>query len=252
MPRAARIKSNSGIYHIMLRGINQQNIFEDDEDKDKFLDVLRECKVISGYQVYGYCLMGNHIHLLIKFESEQPELVFKRIGGRYVYWYNMKYKRIGHLFQDRFKSEPVNDEAYLLTVLRYIHQNPVKAGLCKSVENYKYSSYREYVGRAYLVDIDFVYEIINKEDFSKFNNEQNSDSCMEITEEVRFRLTDEQVKKEIKNLTNCDNIVEVQALSNGMKSRLVCKLYSCGGSVRQISRLTGISKGIVEKCLKKV
>ena len=252
MPRAARIKSNSGIYHIMLRGINQQNIFEDDEDKEKFLDVLRECKVISGYRVFGYCLMGNHVHLLIKFESEQPELVFKRIGGRYVYWYNMKYQRIGHLFQDRFKSEPVNDEAYLLTVLRYIHQNPIKAGLCKRIEDYKYSSYLEYIGRTYLVDTDFVYELMNKEDFSEFNNEQNSDSCLEISDGVRFRPTDEQVKKEIKRLTNCSNIGEVQALSDEMKSHLVFKLYSCGGSVRQISRLTGISKGVVERCIKKV
>lgn len=250
MPRAARQKSNSGIYHIMLRGINKQNIFEENEDKDRFLDVLRECKVISGYKVFGYCLMSNHVHLLMKFETEQPELVFKRIGGRYVYWYNMKYQRIGHLFQDRFRSEPVNDEAYLLTALRYIHQNPVKSGLCKQVEEYEYSSYGEYVGRRYLVDTDTVYGIISKEDFAEFNNQQNNDSCLDISEEVRFRLTDEQVKKEIYRLTKCENIAEMQVLGDAAKSRLVCKLYSCGGSVRQISRLTGISKGIVERYLR--
>ena len=249
MPRAARIKSRSGIYHIMLRGINQQNIFEDNEDKDKFLDVLRDCKSISSYKVLGYCLMNNHVHLLMKFENEQPELVFKRIGGRYVYWYNMKYQRIGHLFQDRFRSEPVNDEAYLLTVLRYIHQNPVKAGICNLVENYKYSSYSEYVGRSHFVDTDLIYEIMSKEDFPEFNNEQNSDCCLDISETLRFKATDEQLKKEIQKLTGCNNIAEFLVLSDVIKSRLVCKLYSCGGSVRQISRLTGISKGIVEKYL---
>ena len=88
--------------------------------------------------------MGNHIHLLIKPEKEPLEQVFKRIGGRYVYWYNVKYQRVGHLFQDRFKSEPVEDDSYFLTVIRYIHQNPVKAGLCKNIKDYKYSSYAEY------------------------------------------------------------------------------------------------------------
>ena len=77
----------------------------------------------------AYCLMGNQIHLLLKEGKESLEQVFKRIGGRFVYWYNVKYQRVGHLFQDSFKSERVDDEAYLLAVIRYIHQNPVKAGI---------------------------------------------------------------------------------------------------------------------------
>ena len=139
MPRQARKKSESGIYHVMLRGINQQQIFEDSEDCDKFIQILQECKAVSGFKLFAYCLMGNHIHLLIKPEKEPLEQVFKRIGGRYVYWYNVKYQRVGHLFQDRFKSEPVEDDSYFLTVIRYIHQNPVKAGLCKNIKDYKYS-----------------------------------------------------------------------------------------------------------------
>ena len=113
----------------MLRGINQQQIFEEAEDCDKFLDVMRDCKEICQYDVYAYCIMGNHIHLLIKEGTETLEQVFKRICGRFVYWYNIKYRRVGHLFQDRFKSEPVDSNEYLLTVVRYIHQNPIKAGL---------------------------------------------------------------------------------------------------------------------------
>ena len=136
MPRQARKKSESKIYHVMLRGINQQQIFEDAEDCDKFLEVMRDCKEICQYDVYAYCLMGNHIHLLIKEGTETLEQVFKRICGRFVYWYNVKYRRVGHLFQDRFKSEPVDSNEYLLTVVRYIHQNPIKAGLCKRVSDY--------------------------------------------------------------------------------------------------------------------
>ena len=129
MPRQARRKSKSGIYHVLLRGINRQQIFEDNEDFEMFLQVLKDCKAISECKLFAYCLMGNHIHLLVQ-ESKEPIGQFmKRILTRFVYWYNVKYQRVGHLFQDRFKSEPVENDSYFMTVIRYIHQNPLKAGL---------------------------------------------------------------------------------------------------------------------------
>ena len=113
----------------MLRGINQQQIFEDEEDNLRFLETLFKYKQQCGYEIYAYCLMGNHVHILLKEGKEDLTLVLKRIAGSYVYWYNWKYHRSGHLFQDRFKSEPVENDIYFLTVIRYIHQNPVKAGV---------------------------------------------------------------------------------------------------------------------------
>ena len=112
MSRTARIRSETGIYHVMLRGINRQKIFLDAEDNLHFLEILRKCSVISGFQLFAYCLMGNHVHLLIKIGTENLGLVMKRIGIRYSGWYNQKYNRIGHLFQDRYKSEPVQDEKF--------------------------------------------------------------------------------------------------------------------------------------------
>ena len=103
MPRKAREKSQTGIYHVILRGINRQIIFEENEDYQKFLDTLKEYQEISGYEIYGYCLMSNHIHLVLKEGEEDLGTVFKRIGASYVYWYNWKYNRSGHLFQDRLK-----------------------------------------------------------------------------------------------------------------------------------------------------
>ena len=145
MPRASRKKSESGIYHIMLRGINQQVVFEENEDYDRFIDTVKKYKTICGYKLFAYCLMSNHIHIIIKEETESIDQIIKRIAGSYVYWYNSKYYRKGHLFQDRFKSEPVDDDAYFMTVLRYIHQNPVKAKLCSKVEDYPFSSFAEYL-----------------------------------------------------------------------------------------------------------
>ena len=144
MPRQARKKSQTGIYHIMLRGINGHQIFVDSEDYEKFLEILKDCKAISEFEIFAYCLMSNHIHLLLKEVKEPIEQIMKRIATRFVYWYNIKYQRAGHLFQDRFKSEPVENDEYFLTVIRYIHQNPVKAGICKKPQDYNYSSYNEF------------------------------------------------------------------------------------------------------------
>ena len=180
MPRQARKKSESGIYHIMLRGINQQQIFEDWEDYEKFLEILKDCKVICEFKLFAYCLMGNHIHLLIQEGTESLEQVFKRLCGRFVYWYNVKYRRAGHLFQDRFKSEPVDSDDYFFTVLRYIHQNPTKAGLCKRVEDYAYSSYMEYFNESSRVDRDYVLNLMTIDEFVGLNQQSTDTVCMDI------------------------------------------------------------------------
>lgn len=247
MPRQARKKSESGIYHVMLRGINQQQIFEDQEDYERFLDILRDCKAICGFQLFAYCLMGNHVHLLIKEDLEPLEQVFKRIGGRFVYWYNIKYRRVGHLFQDRFKSEPVDSEEYFLAVLRYIHQNPVKAKICKTVDLYPFSSYSEYVNRRVFVDTDFVFDIISREDFIEINNQTIEPNCLEVNDAVTVRVTDEQAKQLIKKYAKCDNASDFQALDTKTRDHCLKKLREKGLSIRQLSRLTGISFSIVRR-----
>ncbi len=135
--------------------------------------------------------MSNH--LILKVGIENLGLILKCIAGSYVYWYNWKYKRSGHLFQDRFKSEPVEKYEYFLTVLRYIHQNPIKAGLCKNIFEYKYSSYMDYLKGSSLIDTDFCFSIIEKQQFIQFHNEIEKESCLEI-DESNFRLTDEEAK----------------------------------------------------------
>ena len=247
MPRKARKKSESGIYHIMLRGVNNQQIFEEQEDYEKFLLILNICKDICKFKIYAYCLMGNHIHLLLQEKKEPIELIIKRLATRFVYWYNIKYQRVGHLFQDRFRSEPVDDERYFLAVLRYIHQNPVKAGICQKVVDYPYSSYNEFFKKRYLIDTDFVFEIIHKDDFAQFNNEKNNDNFLDGEQKPKLKATDEQAKKIIEKYSKCKNAVEFQTLD--VKSRDKClKLFKEKGmSIRQISRLTGTSYYLVQK-----
>ena len=249
MPRQARKKAESGIYHIMLRGINQQQIFEDDEDNEKFLEILKECKERSGFQLLAYCLMGNHVHLLMK-EGEEPlEQVFKRIGGRFVYWYNTKYRRVGHLFQDRFKSEPVETDAYLKTIIRYIHQNPVKAGLCARPEEYPYSSWREYLTKPWLADVKATDALIQRDDLIAFHAASGNEKCMDIGEKPTVRLTDEQAKAEMVKATGCENASDFQRLTPINRDQAILRLRKSNLSLRQISRLTGVSIMIVRRIL---
>ena len=185
MARQARNKSASGIYHIMMRGINRQNIFEDQVDYIRFIQTLRQYKEISGYQIYAYCLMGNHVHLLLKVGEEPLEQAMRRICGSFVYWYNQKYQRIGNLFQDRFKSEPIENDSYFLTVLRYIHQNPLKAGLVTNIEDYQWSSIGNYISREQFVDTKFALQMFDADpqkavrSFIQFCKTVSDDHCLE-------------------------------------------------------------------------
>jgi REP element-mobilizing transposase RayT len=248
MPRSARQESSTGIYHIMLRGINQQIIFNDEEDYQKFLEILKNCKIISEFELYAYCLMNNHIHILIKVNKESLSQIVKRIGVRYVYWYNWKYYRRGHLFQDRYKSEAVEDDRYFLSVLRYIHQNPLKAGIVKNISEYEYSSFKEYLytQQEYIVDKEFTFEIISKDEFILFNQADNNDKCLEY-DFSDFKITDIEAKEIIRKNSNCENIEQFLSLNKDEKNRYIKIFKDKGMSIRQISRLTGVSFGVVRE-----
>ena len=247
MPRQARKKSETGIYHIILRGINKQIIFNDEEDKKRFIDTLKTYKEVSGYKLFAYCLMNNHVHLLIKVEKEDLDFIFKRIGGSYVYWYNKKYSRSGHLFQDRFRSEVVGDEKYFMTVLRYIHQNPIKAGICKNVDEFKYSSYHEIINiNTEFIDTDYIFDIMSKEHFIEFNKEINNDNCLEY-DESNLKLSDLEAKEIILKISKCKNTAEIKTLDKAQRGKLIKEFKYNGLSIRQISRLTGVSFAIARK-----
>lgn len=252
MPRTARQKSESGIYHIMIRGINRQVLFGDDEDRQIFIETLASYKEKSRYRVYAYCLMSNHVHILLKEEEEPLSLIMKRISSSYVYHYNLKYCRCGHLFQERFKSEIVEDESYFLTALRYIHQNPIKANIIGELGDYKWSSYREYIVSRKIVDIDFALDLLSEDrviamhKFIDFNNEKNKDKCLEY--EVNRRISDVEAREIIKNITNVKDIDEIQGLTKGYRDEIIKKLKNIEGlSIRQIARISGISYNSVLK-----
>ena len=242
MPRAARVKSISGNYHVILRGINKQRIFEDDQDYQKFRWILTDVKKKYNYSLFAWCLMPNHIHLLINERQTTLSQIFREAGSRFVQWYNTKYKRTGHLFEDRFLSEPVDEESYFLTVVRYIHMNPVKAGLCIHPVEYRYSSYGYYFNNDKYADNSILFGLVEKREFEQYHQEKCEDICLDIDK----LLTDKQAEAVARKVSGCERIAMVQSLPEEKRFLTIQALLRAKASVSQISRLTGIPIGIIE------
>ena len=250
MPRKARERSEQQIYHVILRGINRQQIFYDEEDYRYFEGVLNRYKKDCGFQLLAYCLMGNHVHLLIMEQEEPIGNIFRHIGSAFVYWYNNKYDRVGHLFQDRYKSEPIDTEQYLLTVFRYILNNPVKAQICRKAEEYLYSSAREYLlGVTGITDLDMIRNFLDDYNMREFICAENDDECLEIEENPKRRCSDETAKQIIMSELGTFTPV-IDKNSRDKLNGSICQMIRKGISIRQLSRLTGISKKIIENALK--
>lgn len=242
MARAARTKSKSGIYHVIVRGINRQNIFQDEEDKGVYLDRLTHYKDECGIKLYAYCLMSNHVHLLVN-ETDKPLNEFmKKLGTSYSYRFNQKYDRVGHLFQDRYKSEPVNDDSYFLTVFRYIHQNPAKAGL----EPYVWTSFEDYSEQSGITDTQFAMSMFSsREKLLDFLRQDTDGKCMEF--EAEKRVTDADAIELICKISKVKHGQEMQDIEIFERNRIIKELKAAGLSIRQIGRLTGINRGIISR-----
>lgn len=256
MPRISRQISSTKVYHIILRGIDKQDIFLSEKDYNKFLEILKETKKQYEYDIYAYCLMNNHIHMVIYDKKDILQKIMKSIGIKYSIYFNRKYDRVGHLFQDRYLSKKIEDREYLRTVCRYIHQNPQKAGIEKT-EDYKWSSYKEYIGRRKIINPKMLLLLFaEKEDeaikeFIKFHNIQSSREPYDLIEyEMKEKITDEQVSKYICELFNMEYEEIRQILNNDIEKRndilIRCKKIK-GVTNRQLARIFGISRKIVDR-----
>ncbi len=147
MVRPARIEYEGAFYHVMNRGNRKEDIFLDDEDRDKFCKILGKVEARYKIIIYSFVLMTNHYHLLIETPLGNLSRAVQRLNGDYASYFSRRHKRPGHLFQGRFKAMLVEKEAYLLELSRYIHLNPYRAGMVKAPEKYKWSSLYEISGK---------------------------------------------------------------------------------------------------------
>lgn len=255
MPRKPRKKSGTGIYHVIVRGVGQQDIFREGDDFHRFLKTMKKVSLESEISILGYCLMTNHVHLLLREDNSDVSLFMKRLGVSYAYWYNRKYERTGHLFQDRFKSECVEDEAYLMTVIRYIHQNPVKASLTANPEDYEWSSCAEYYQQdskcAMITDRRLILSIFHKDqqtaikELQKFTAAGNQDNCLDC-DEIK-RISESEAYEITKRIMKGDPVMAIQEMGQDARKIILNRLRTSGLSLRQICRITGLPFHVVRK-----
>src|SRR5947208_2258871 len=156
MARKARVEIEGGLYHVITRGNNRQTIFTCNDDFQKFLSLLEIQKHKLPFFLYAYCLMSNHVHLLIERQADPIGRIMHRLLTGYSQYYNRRYRRVGHLLQGRYKAILCQSDRYLAELVRYIHLNPVRAKMVARPEDYEYSGHRAYLGtdRSGLLDTE--------------------------------------------------------------------------------------------------
>ncbi len=148
MARPLRIEYPGAFYHVTSRGNEQKDVFKSQRDREKFLEYLESATVRYGAVVHAYCLMSNHYHLLLQTPAGNLSQIMRHINGAYTTYFNIKRKRSGHLFQGRYKAILVEFDEYAMELTRYIHLNPVRVGMVARPEEYRWSSYKNYIGQA--------------------------------------------------------------------------------------------------------
>lgn len=258
MPRPLRTVSETGIYHVMSRGSRRKVIFHDSEDKQRFINIIINKKMNGSFSLYGYCIMDNHYHLLIKEEKENLSTIMKMINAAYAIYYNERYEGIGHVFQDRYRSEAINNDTYLLGVIRYIHNNPIKAGMEKRIQDYPWSSYQQYFYYKIdneLVNISFILSILSDDfnksvdKFAKFNNMDNEDMYLE---DYCEKEEEDKVKRYMEQIIE-EREISMDDLLNkwefvGLRNSMIKNIKSTSMlSITKLASITGISRSIITR-----
>ena len=247
MARKPRVYSESGIYHVILRGNNKQNLFHDDNDRVCFLKRLNKYSHQLKIHVYAYCLMTNHVHILLGQAGENLSLLIQKLANSYVYYFNHKYDRCGHLFQGRFKSEAITDDDYFKTVYRYIMHNSEKAGL-EDYKKYKWNSYqvlKQNRSKYIFIETRYVINLFEKKELLlKFLSEKSDQTCMEY--EDKFVFTDDKAFTFIKKIFGISSPYKLERLDIDEQIAKCKILRENGLSISQITRITGISRKIIK------
>lgn len=246
MARKIREESPYNIHHVTQRGAGRHLIFEDDCDRERFTALLEACLTESGCTLLAWCLMSNHFHLLVEGSLCQLATMMKRLCGGYARHFNVRHDRIGHLYQDRYHSTPIGDEAQLLQTVRYIHRNPAHVGA--DWKSYAWSSYREYLGRPGIASTEMVLECVGGVDaFRDLHDAEAPKEEAMRAGRLRVSTSDEEAIACARSIVTPHDPTKLGELSKVDHDACVHKLKAHGFSVRLIVRLTGLGRSIVSR-----
>lgn len=232
---------NTSFFHIMVQGLNKEYIFKNDVDKNMYLKYMNKIIKEIEIDIIVYCIMDNHVHLLVKIENvENMSKFMQRLNTLYARYYNKKYKRVGYVFRDRYKKQIIYSEKQLYTCINYIHNNPIKAKICKNQGEYKYSSFNEYIKNTdvfndYFINLNPIREQYDKHVFIEIEEDEKIEIERIIKDYLNYKnLSLENLIKYKQNLKEIVNILKLK--------------YNL--SIRKISEYLNISRETIRKIAK--
>jgi len=251
MPRRARVEL-AGFHHVYNRAVEKKFVLEADEDKEKFLEILEETCTKYKFNVHSYVVMDNHYHILLETTLDNISLGMRQLNSQYAIYYNKKYKRVGHLWQDRFKSWYILDENYLFALYRYIELNPVAAKITKKIGQYRYAS---------------SYDILNNRVKSFLNNSfvLRDYDTKEFYEVLQIDLNEEDIENIDKihkakiSIKNDDIFLEKNILlsvyfedikNKDERNSAISEAFKNGYKQSEIAKFLGLSVSLVSKIIK--
>ncbi|WP_426351085.1 transposase [Alloiococcus sp. CFN-8] len=282
MTRKPRLEFQGAIYHVFQRGNNREHIFRDPVEKGYFLKQIKEHMTIYNYELFAYVIMDNHYHMILRTNEAALSKVMHRINNTYSKFYNYRRERTGHVFEERYNSKVVDDDAYLIWLLRYIHRNPVRANLCDAVSKYRWSSdffYRR--GIKSFVNIDLMLKILSirryearkrylqlMESLEEIHNTDFKD-IKDMFPDIRFRnITVENSKSIESDRKALDEIISSIVLKEGdydlikagsrkrhlmsLKLLYINEALKYKYTLKEIGEFIGISQSAVTKLIKKM
>ena len=214
MPRKARKNYNSNFFHVMVQGINREYVFNNDENKEKYKEIIIkniENNIQNKLNILSYCIMSNHTHFLFYCENfEDLSQMMHQIKLSFSRYYNKINNRVGYGFRDRFKVQEILDINQLYNCLRYIHNNPVKAKMCNTLSDYKYSSFNEFLEHREIINdksIELLFGSLNnyQEMFEMIHQNFKSDDFIEVND---------MDIKEFYNIFCDDNMISLDDIKN--------------------------------------
>lgn len=246
MPRSARRISETSFYHIVCRGSAKQIIFEDDDDRAFFMD--RAISLLDEHKasLICWCLMDNHIHFVVKTDLGPLSKIMHGLLTSYSGYFNRVHGRVGSLFEGRFKSEPIESDQHLIAAIRYVHQNPLKAGI-SNVLSYPWSSYDEIVSASGWADSQYVLDLFDGAEGFKSFHEQQSDffNFYDVSDTPKTHPSDKDAKRIAIAAMKGADPAQLRSFKRDERDEVLVELKDAGLSVRQIQRLTGLSLGTI-------
>jgi len=244
MSQKPRRKSILDMYHIIIRGNNKEFIFTNNYLKSALIKYLQVKLEDSQIEIYAYCIMSNHLHLLLKGKLIEIADFMKEVERAFAHYYNKKNDRVGHVFQGRYKSECIDNEAYFWSCFRYIHLNPVKASIVKNMIEYRYSSFKEFTDCNTILLHPNSFKLLSKyftstTEFIKFH-EIKSDNIFIDVEEDMLISKKEIVNRKVIDIMNIHSLSDINQIitSKSLKLELVEMVQSvCDVSKAEIIRL---------------